>query len=117
MSSAWHPGREPATVPDIVPLRTATAQGPLRARDLRTAAAPAPTIVGTVTAVPAYSATQDEVKTRLRALFDLPTRRLDAAMELFDHAAVERRYSVEPVERLGVPRPLGEIQDRYREHA
>jgi alkylresorcinol/alkylpyrone synthase len=77
----------------------------------------APTIVSTATAVPAYSATQDEVKARLRQLFDLPTRRLDAAMELFDHAAVERRYSVEPVEQLGQTRSLSAIQEIYREHA
>jgi alkylresorcinol/alkylpyrone synthase len=77
----------------------------------------APAIVSTFTAVPAHSATQAEVKARLREVFDLPARRLDAAMELFDHAAVERRYSVEPIDRLGVPRPLGEIQERYREHA
>ena len=76
-----------------------------------------PAIVSTVTAVPAFSATQAEVKARLREVFDLPARRLDAAMELFDHAAVERRYSVEPIDRLGVPRPLGDIQERYREHA
>src|SRR5262249_22344124 len=81
------------------------------------APAPAPAIASTVTAVPAYSATQAEMKARLRELFNLPTRRLDAAMELFDHAAVERRYSVEPIDRLGVPRPLGDIQDRYREYA
>ena len=31
--------------------------------------------------------------------------------------AVERRFSVEPIERLGAPRTLGDIQDRYREHA
>ncbi|HEY7373733.1 MAG TPA: 3-oxoacyl-[acyl-carrier-protein] synthase III C-terminal domain-containing protein [Polyangia bacterium] len=74
-------------------------------------------IAGVVTAVPAFSATQEEVKARLRGLLDLPARRLDAAMALFDHAAVERRYSVEPIDRLGVPRPLSEVQDRYREHA
>jgi len=79
--------------------------------------AQAPAIVSTVTAVPAYSATQAEVKARLREVFDLPARRLDAAMELFDHAAVERRYSVEPIDRLGIPRPMGDIQERYREHA
>ena len=79
--------------------------------------APAPAIVSTFTAVPSYSATQAEVKARLRAVFDLPARRLDAAMELFDHAAVERRYSVEPLEQLGVSRPIGDIQERYREHA
>jgi alkylresorcinol/alkylpyrone synthase len=67
--------------------------------------------------VPAFSATQAQVKARLREVFDLPPRRLDAAMELFDHAAVERRYSVEPLDRLGIPRPMGDIQERYREHA
>jgi alkylresorcinol/alkylpyrone synthase len=82
-----------------------------------TGPAPAPAIVSTFTAVPAYSATQTAVKARLREVFDLPARRLDAAMELFDHAAVERRFSVEPIEQLGVPRSIGNIQDRYREHA
>ena len=77
----------------------------------------APAIASTVTAVPAYSATQAQVKARLRDLFALPGRRLDAAMELFDHAAVERRFSVEPVEKLGAPRTLSQMQDVYREHA
>src|SRR5262245_5815968 len=81
------------------------------------APAKAPAIVSTFTAVPAFSATQEEVKARLRQVFDLPARRLGAAMEFFDHAAAERRYSVEPTESLGVPRPIGDIQDRYREHA
>ena len=79
--------------------------------------APAPAIASTVTAVPRYSATQAQVKARMREVLDLPARRLDAAMEFFDHAAVERRFSVEPIERLGVPRSVGDIQDRYREHA
>jgi alkylresorcinol/alkylpyrone synthase len=90
---------------------------PLRARAPRTATAPAPAIVGSVTAVPGFAATQAEVKARLREVVNLPGRRMDAAMELFDHAGVERRFSVEPLEQLGVPRPLSEIQDRYREHA
>jgi alkylresorcinol/alkylpyrone synthase len=77
----------------------------------------APIIVRTATAVPAHAATQDEVKDRLRALLPLPARKLEAAMELFDHAAVERRYSVEPLAALGTPRGLGEIQRLYRENA
>lgn len=77
----------------------------------------APTIVSTATAVPAHSATQGEVKDRLRAVLPLSPRRLEAVMELFDHTAVERRFSVEPVEQLGLPRGLGEVQERYREHA
>ena len=78
---------------------------------------PPPAIASTVTAVPPYSATQTQVKARLRELFKLPGRRLDAALELFDHAAVERRFSVEPIEHLGTPRTLSDTQDRYREHA
>jgi alkylresorcinol/alkylpyrone synthase len=77
----------------------------------------APAIVSTATAVPAYAATQDEVKARVGEMFALTARRLDAALGLFDHAAVDRRYSVEPIETLGRARSLGEIQERYREHA
>lgn len=121
MSSAWQPGGEPGAVPSPLPRRVPVAEGPLRSRRRGTAptAAPAqaPSIIGSVTAVPGFSATQAEVKARLREVLDLPSRRLDAAMELFDHAAVERRFSVEPIERLGVPRSLSETQDRYREHA
>jgi alkylresorcinol/alkylpyrone synthase len=76
-----------------------------------------PTIVSTATALPAYSATQDEVKERVRAVWPLSERRLAAAMELFDNAAVERRFSVEPVARLGQARGLGDSQTCYREHA
>jgi alkylresorcinol/alkylpyrone synthase len=117
MSSAWQPGGEPATIPRPFPRRAPAGEATPRSREPRTAPAAAPAIIGSVTAVPGFSATQAEVKARLRELFDLPGRRLDAAMELFDHAGVQRRFSVEPLDRLGVPRPLGEIQDRYREHA
>jgi len=96
MSSAWQPGEGSAPVPVPLPRRTPAAEGLARARNPRTApvAAPAPapspspSIVGSVTAVPGFSATQAEVKARLREQFDLPPRRLDAAMELFDHAGV-----------------------------
>ncbi len=77
----------------------------------------APAILSTATAVPDHSASQEEVKARLRAVSAFPGRRLDAALELFDHAAVERRYSAEPLADLGVPRTVGETQDRYRVHA
>src|SRR5471030_3249137 len=77
----------------------------------------APTIVSTATAVPAHSATQGEVKDRLRAVLPLSPRRLEDAMELFDHAAVERRFVVEPVERLVQQRGLGQVQELYRENA
>ena len=76
-----------------------------------------PSIVSTATAVPAYAATQGEVKDRLRAVLPLPARKLEAAMELFDHTAVERRFSVQPLSELGIPRGLGDVQARYRESA
>ncbi len=76
-----------------------------------------PSIASTATAVPAHSATQEQVKARLREVLPLPPRRLDAAMELFDHTAVERRYSVEPIDRLGTLRGISEMQVRYRENA
>ncbi len=76
-----------------------------------------PTIASTATAVPAHAATQDEVKARMREMLPLSPRRLDAAMELFDHAAVDRRYSVEPLEQLGTVRGITEMQARYRENA
>ncbi|HXU63213.1 MAG TPA: 3-oxoacyl-[acyl-carrier-protein] synthase III C-terminal domain-containing protein [Polyangia bacterium] len=76
-----------------------------------------PTIASTATAVPAHAATQSQVKERLREMLPLPARRLDAAMELFDHTAVERRYSVEPLERLGTLRGISDMQARYRESA
>jgi alkylresorcinol/alkylpyrone synthase len=77
----------------------------------------APSIVSTATAVPGHSATQGEVKERLRAVLALSPRRMEATMELFDHTAVERRFSVEAVAALGQPRGLGEVQARYRENA
>jgi len=77
----------------------------------------APIIVRTATAVPDHTASHDEVKDRLRALLPLPPRKLEAAMELFDHAAVERRFSVEPLSALGTPRGVGEVQRLYRENA
>jgi len=76
-----------------------------------------PRLVATATAVPQHSATQEEVKTRLRALLPLDARRLEAALSLFDNTAVERRYSVSPLAEFGRSRALGEISDLYRANA
>jgi alkylresorcinol/alkylpyrone synthase len=38
-------------------------------------------------------------------------------MELYDHAAVDRRYSVAPLNQLGTARGITEVQAHYREHA
>jgi alkylresorcinol/alkylpyrone synthase len=77
----------------------------------------APSIVSTATAVPAHSATQEEVKAELRELFPLKARRLEAMMAVFDHAAVERRYSVAPLGTLRRRRSLTELSEQYRDHA
>ena len=64
----------------------------------------APIIVRTATAVPAHSAHAGRGEgPAARAAPAAAPRKLDAAMELFDHAAVERRYSVEPLARAGQP--------------
>ncbi|HVY36540.1 MAG TPA: 3-oxoacyl-[acyl-carrier-protein] synthase III C-terminal domain-containing protein [Polyangia bacterium] len=77
----------------------------------------APTIASTATAVPLHAATQEEVKTHLRAMLPLAPRRMDAAMEMFDHAAVDRRYSVEPLAQLGTLHGISDMQARYRTSA
>jgi alkylresorcinol/alkylpyrone synthase len=77
----------------------------------------APTIMSTATAVPPFSATQEQMKAKLREVFPLGERRLEAAQAMFDNAAVERRYSVEPVGDLGRTRTLTEQSESYRDHA
>jgi alkylresorcinol/alkylpyrone synthase len=76
-----------------------------------------PAIVATATAVPPHEATQEAVRERLRALLPLDSRRLEAALSLFDHTAVERRRSVYPLGDFGRPRSLGESMALYRTHA
>ncbi|MDB4980466.1 MAG: Chalcone synthase [Myxococcales bacterium] len=76
-----------------------------------------PRIVATATALPPHTATQDEVKARLRALLPLDARRIEAALSLFNHTAVEQRRSVYPIEDFGRKRTLGEISEAYRKHA
>jgi alkylresorcinol/alkylpyrone synthase len=78
---------------------------------------PDPRIVATATAVPPHTATQEQVKDRLRTLLPLDARHMAAALALFDHTAVERRHSVYPIEDFGRKRTLGEMSDEYRQHA
>jgi alkylresorcinol/alkylpyrone synthase len=76
-----------------------------------------PTIIQTATRVPAHALDQDSVKRALREILPLPPRRLAAVMELFDHALVDRRWSVLPLERLAQRRTITETGALYREHA
>jgi alkylresorcinol/alkylpyrone synthase len=76
-----------------------------------------PSIVSTATAVPAHSASQDQVKQVLRRLLPLEPRKLEAVMTIFDNAQIENRYSVYPIERLGERQSLTRTTEDYRAHA
>jgi alkylresorcinol/alkylpyrone synthase len=75
------------------------------------------TIASIATTVPAFSATQAELKAALRPLFALDGRRLDAAMALFDHADVETRHSVLSLPEFAHPRTLTETMKVYARNA
>lgn len=75
------------------------------------------TIVSIATDVPAFAATQDQVKAAFAPLFRLDGRRLDALMSLFDNAEVHRRHSVMPLSELGRPRSLTDTMRVYARHA
>jgi alkylresorcinol/alkylpyrone synthase len=78
---------------------------------------PSPTIVATATALPRHVLHQESVKRVLCEVLPIPARQLAAAMALFDHALVERRASVLPLEELRVRRSLTETTLIYRDHA
>jgi len=75
------------------------------------------TIVSIATAVPAFAATQAEVKAAFRPLFPLDGRRLDAAMALFDRAEVETRHSVLSLPEIGRTRTLTQTMQVYARNA
>jgi len=76
------------------------------------------TIVATATAVPPHTARQEDVKAAFLRLFPMEARRLPTVLAtIFDNAAVERRYSVYPLESVGKRRPLGEAMEDYQRHA
>jgi alkylresorcinol/alkylpyrone synthase len=76
-----------------------------------------PTIVTTATAVPEYVLDQAAVKRALAEVMPLPPRKIEGVLGLFDHALVERRFSVLPLGRLRTPRSLTETTAIYRDHA
>ena len=76
------------------------------------------TIVATATAVPPHTARQEDVKAAFLRLFPMEARRLSTVLAtIFDNAAVERRYSVYPLESVGKRRPLGQAMEDYQRHA
>ena len=75
-----------------------------------------PVITSVATAVPGFSATQDEIKAAFGPLFGLEGRRFEATMSLFDNAEVGTRYSVLPLSELVVTRSLTETMRLYADH-
>jgi alkylresorcinol/alkylpyrone synthase len=75
------------------------------------------TLAGTTTAVPCYPLRRTEVQQALRTAFQLDERRLATALAIVDHAQVEQRYGVFPLEYLIRPRSLTQTTQEYREHA
>jgi alkylresorcinol/alkylpyrone synthase len=74
-------------------------------------------ILGIATVVPEHCLEQESVKRVLRPLLPVPERRLDAVMALFDNAAVQRRFSVLPLEKLSEARSLSATMALYRDNA
>jgi alkylresorcinol/alkylpyrone synthase len=77
----------------------------------------APTIIQTATAVPAHVLDQEAVKQALCEVLPLPRHKVEGVLALFDHAWVDRRYSVLPINELRARRSLTETTACYRSHA
>ncbi len=75
------------------------------------------TLTATTTAVPPYPLTRADVQQALCAAFRLDEQRLKAAMTIVDHARVEQRYGVFPLDYLIRPRSLTQTTAEYQEHA
>ncbi|MBZ5699996.1 MAG: type III polyketide synthase [Acidobacteriia bacterium] len=75
------------------------------------------TIAGTATAVPPHVLTRDIVKQRMKDVFSLDGKRLEAIHTVIDNSQIDQRHSVFPVEHIIEPRPLAQINTEYREKA
>jgi alkylresorcinol/alkylpyrone synthase len=78
---------------------------------------PGVAITSTAIALPPHVITREYVKEHFGPVFGLTGRRLDAVLEVVDHAAIDRRYSILPVDYLIEPRPLEQVSREYRDHA
>ncbi len=75
------------------------------------------TIVASATDGGRYVYPQERVKQAIRDWLNGSGRCMENAVAAFDHALVERRSSVEPIEYVFARRGLGESNDRYKVHA
>jgi alkylresorcinol/alkylpyrone synthase len=71
----------------------------------------------TTTAVPRYPLSRVDVQRALRSAFHLDERRHAAALAIIDHAQVEQRYSVFPLDYLIRPRSLTQTMQDYQQQA
>jgi len=76
-----------------------------------------PVISSVATAVPAFSATQDQIRAAFRPLFALEGRRLDAAMTFFERTEIATRHSVFSLDEISQSRTLTETMRIYAKHA
>ncbi len=75
------------------------------------------TILHTATAVPRHLLDQESVKRSLGELLPVPEHRRAGVLALFDHALVDTRHSVLPLDQLRQRRGLGQTMAIYRQHA
>ena len=73
-----------------------------------------PTIAGMASVVPPFVMAREDVKEAVARIFDLRPRRLAALLAMFDHARVDQRYSVFPLDHLVRRRSLTEKMQEYR---
>jgi alkylresorcinol/alkylpyrone synthase len=78
---------------------------------------PSATIAATATAVPQHILSREDVKTRIRQVFDVGERRLEAMMSIIDHAAVDKRHAIFPADYIVEQRSLAQTSLEYQEHA
>lgn len=74
-------------------------------------------ILAVATALPEHCLPQGRVKQVVTDVVDGSASRREALGKLFDHACVDRRFSVLPIEQLRVPRSLSATTALYRESA
>ncbi len=75
------------------------------------------TIAGASAVVPPYVIPRETVKRRIKDVFSLDDRRLEAIHAVIDNSGIDQRYSVFPVDYTIEPRPLAQINKEYREQS
>lgn len=76
-----------------------------------------PAVLSVATALPPYSAGQQEIKDFARWMFSESGRNVERLLPVFDNSGVETRYSCVPLEWLYEPRSFPEKNELYVESA